>query len=38
MEQFFDHYLMDAPMPRWMKRGVPALEKGILQGMELDRN
>ena len=38
MEQFFDHYLMDAPMPRWMKRGVPALEKGILQGMELDTN
>lgn len=36
MEQFFDHYLMDAPMPRWMKRGVPALEKGILQGMEVD--
>lgn len=36
MEQFFDHYLMDQPMPRWMKRGVPALEKGILQGMELD--
>lgn len=38
MEQFFDHYLLDAPMPRWMKRGVPALEKGILQGLELDRN
>ena len=38
IEHFFDHYLMDAPMPRWMKRGVPALEKGILQGMELDRN
>ena len=37
MEQFFDHYLMDAPMPRWMRRGVPAIEKGILQGMELDR-
>lgn len=37
MEQFFDHYLLDAPMPRWMKRGVPALEKGILQGMELDK-
>jgi len=23
MEQFFDHFLMDAPMPRWMKNGVP---------------
>jgi dipeptidyl aminopeptidase/acylaminoacyl peptidase len=35
MQQFFDHYLMDAPMPSWMKRGVPAVEKGILQGYEL---
>ncbi len=34
MEQFFDHYLMDAPMPSWMQRGVPAIEKGILQGLE----
>lgn len=32
MQQFFDHYLMGAPMPPWMERGVPALEKGILQG------
>lgn len=38
MEQFFDHYLMDTPMPRWMKRGVPALEKGILQGLEVDKD
>lgn len=37
MEQFFDHYLMGAPMPRWMKRGVPSIEKGIRQGLELDR-
>ncbi|MBL7826243.1 MAG: S9 family peptidase [Saprospiraceae bacterium] len=34
MMQFFDHYLMKAPMPRWMQRGVPPLEKGILQGLE----
>lgn len=34
MAQFFDYYLMGAPMPRWMERGVPPLEKGILQGME----
>lgn len=34
MQQFFDHYLKDAPMPTWMQRGVPALEKGILQGLE----
>jgi dipeptidyl aminopeptidase/acylaminoacyl peptidase len=32
MMQFFDHYLKDAPMPPWMKRGVPATEKGIVQG------
>ncbi|GIV37078.1 MAG: peptidase S9 [Cyclobacteriaceae bacterium] len=34
MMQFFDHYLKDAPMPEWMVRGVPALEKGIRQGIE----
>jgi dipeptidyl aminopeptidase/acylaminoacyl peptidase len=34
MAQFFDHYLLGAPMPRWMERGVPPMEKGILQGME----
>ncbi|HLF62545.1 MAG TPA: prolyl oligopeptidase family serine peptidase, partial [Saprospiraceae bacterium] len=39
MQQFFDHYLLDAPMPRWMRDGVPAVEKGILQGYELiERN
>jgi dipeptidyl aminopeptidase/acylaminoacyl peptidase len=35
MSQFFDYYLKDAPMPVWMERGVPAMEKGILQGLEL---
>lgn len=34
MQQFFDYYLMGAPKPRWMERGVPAMEKGILQGLE----
>ncbi len=34
MAQFFDHYLLDAPMPQWMERGVPAWEKGIRQGLE----
>ncbi|MCM1153096.1 MAG: prolyl oligopeptidase family serine peptidase [Muribaculum sp.] len=28
LQQFFDHYLMDAPMPRWMKEGIPAVRKG----------
>lgn len=35
MQQFFDHYLMDEPMPVWMKYGVPAVEKGKHQGFEL---
>lgn len=34
MEQFFDHYLLDAPMPRWMRNGVPAIQKGIDQGLD----
>lgn len=34
MSQFFDFYLKDAPKPSWMERGVPAVEKGILQGLE----
>lgn len=28
MKQFFDHYLMDAPKPQWMKEGLPAIVKG----------
>ncbi len=35
MNQFFDHYLKDAPMPEWMKKGVPAVEKGINKGLGL---
>lgn len=34
MQQFFDHYLMGTPEPKWMQRGVPPMEKGILQGWE----
>ena len=34
MQQFFDYYLQGAPQPRWMERGVPPMEKGILQGLE----
>jgi len=29
MMEFFDHYLKGAPMPAWMEKGVPAVEKGI---------
>jgi dipeptidyl aminopeptidase/acylaminoacyl peptidase len=35
MQQFFDHYLLDASMPQWMREGVPAIKKGIEQGLEL---
>lgn len=35
LAQYFDYYLKDAPMPKWMRDGVPALEMGINQGYEL---
>jgi dipeptidyl aminopeptidase/acylaminoacyl peptidase len=35
LSQFFDHFLKDAPMPVWMKEGVPATEKGRTMGTEL---
>ena len=28
MQQFFDHYLMDAPAPKWLVHGIPAIDKG----------
>ncbi len=34
LQQFFDHYLMDEPMPVWMESGVPAIYKGIESGYE----
>jgi len=34
-QQFFDHFLKGAPAPNWMKKGVPATEKGIDWGFEL---
>lgn len=34
MAQFFDHYLMDAPMPKWMAEGVSPLERGKEQNLE----
>ncbi len=27
MKQYFDHYLMDKPAPKWMIKGIPHLEK-----------
>ena len=35
MQQFFDHYLKDAPAPVWLAEGVPAVEKGKTLGLEL---
>ena len=37
MQQFFDHYLMDAPAPVWMDEGVPAILKGKTLGLEVKR-
>jgi dienelactone hydrolase len=37
MQQFFDHYLMDAPAPVWLEEGVPATMKGKTLGLELMR-
>jgi hypothetical protein len=34
LAQFFDHYLKGAPMPVWMKDGIPATLKGIDLGYE----
>ncbi len=35
MYQFFDHYLKDAPIPEWMRKGVPMIEKGVNKGLTL---
>ncbi len=32
MQQFFDYYLKGAPMPVWMKEGIPAIKKGKTLG------
>ncbi len=33
-QQFFDHFLKNAPMPEWMEKGVPATDKGKNWGWE----
>lgn len=35
MMQFFDYYLKDAPMPVWMRDGIPAVDKGRKSGYDL---
>lgn len=34
MQQFLDHYLLDAPAPVWLQDGVPAIMKGRTLGRE----
>jgi dipeptidyl aminopeptidase/acylaminoacyl peptidase len=36
LSQFFDHFLKGAPMPVWMSKGVPAVDKGRTMGLDLD--
>ncbi|WP_297090015.1 prolyl oligopeptidase family serine peptidase [uncultured Draconibacterium sp.] len=35
LAQFFDHYLKEKPMPKWMDEGLPAVKKGIDFGYDL---
>lgn len=35
LAQFFEHYLKEKPMPKWMKNGIPAVDKGNEMGYEL---
>ena len=37
MNQFFNHYLKDEPMPEWMKNGIKAIDKDSHNGYELDK-
>ena len=37
MRQFFDYYLLGAPMPDWMKNGVPAIDKGKNYGLNTEK-
>jgi dipeptidyl aminopeptidase/acylaminoacyl peptidase len=34
LQQYLDHYLKDAPAPRWLASGIPALEQGATLGLE----
>jgi len=38
MMQFFDHFLKGAPMPAWMKYGLPAVDKGLRNAYELSKD
>ena len=34
LQQYFDYYLKNEPMPAWMKTGIPASKKGQYSGLE----
>jgi dienelactone hydrolase len=34
MEDFFDYYLMNKPMPRWMEQGIAPMERDAFRQME----
>jgi dipeptidyl aminopeptidase/acylaminoacyl peptidase len=36
-QQFFDHFLKGAPMPLWLDKGVPAIDKGKDWGFEMEK-
>jgi dienelactone hydrolase len=36
-QQFFDYFLKGAPIPVWMDKGVPAVDKGKDWGLALDK-
>ncbi|WP_428329476.1 prolyl oligopeptidase family serine peptidase [Mucilaginibacter sp.] len=36
-QQFFDHFLKGAPMPVWLAKGVPAVDKGKDWGFEMEK-
>ncbi len=36
LQQFFDHYLKEKPAPKWMIEGVPAIDKGVDYGFDLE--
>jgi dienelactone hydrolase len=36
-QQFFDHFLKGSPLPVWMDKGVPAVDKGKDWGLELEK-
>ena len=37
MRQFFDHFLLEKPIPIWMSEGLPAIDKGKKLNYELDQ-